>query len=206
MLNNGRLWKFECGEGKDKFIVHWGYKAPFFKPINNKTYYTSLDDLYHRFQRLAHGNGDRTKLWPQVNLSASGEEREYFCGAILYMVLEFGFHPLHPNLYHYDYKVTFLQGSVEGLNLARFTRPDIMFSVFYLARFQSAPTTQKWTALKRILRYVKGTIDTCIRITRNGIYNISDFYNVNNHKHLGVRIQYTNNRLQFDQYELSKNL
>ena len=61
-------------------------------------------------------------------------------------------------------------------HLARFTRPDIMFSVFYLARFQSAPTTQKWTALKRILRYAKGTIDTCIRITGKGDnYNLSAY-------------------------------
>ena len=37
------------------------------------------------------------------------------------------------------------------------TRPDITFAVSYLARFSSAPTAFHWTAVKRLLRYLKGT-------------------------------------------------
>ena len=36
------------------------------------------------------------------------------------------------------------------------TRPDIAYIVGTLARFSSKPTKEHWTALKRILRYLKG--------------------------------------------------
>ena len=39
------------------------------------------------------------------------------------------------------------------------TRPDITYSVSTMARFSAKPTKQHWTALKRIMRYLKGTID-----------------------------------------------
>jgi Reverse transcriptase (RNA-dependent DNA polymerase) len=41
--------------------------------------------------------------------------------------------------------------------LAGATRPDIMFSVNYLSRFQDSPTEQMWKYLIRILRYLKTT-------------------------------------------------
>ena len=37
------------------------------------------------------------------------------------------------------------------------TRPDIAYAVNSLARFTSNPTKEHWTALKRLLRYLKGT-------------------------------------------------
>lgn len=37
------------------------------------------------------------------------------------------------------------------------TRPDICYSVGYLGRFQQQPGQQHWTALKRVVRYLKGT-------------------------------------------------
>lgn len=39
------------------------------------------------------------------------------------------------------------------------TRPDIMFVVSILRRFMEKPYSNHWEAAKRILRYVKGTID-----------------------------------------------
>ena len=39
------------------------------------------------------------------------------------------------------------------------TRPDLIYSVSYLSRFMSKPYSNHMTAAKRILRYVKGTID-----------------------------------------------
>jgi hypothetical protein len=42
-------------------------------------------------------------------------------------------------------------------HIGRFTRPDILFSTFYFARFQKEPTEAHWTGAKRILRYLKGT-------------------------------------------------
>jgi hypothetical protein len=43
--------------------------------------------------------------------------------------------------------------------LANDTRPDIAFVVNLLARFNSAPTKRHWSGVKRILRYLRGTID-----------------------------------------------
>ena len=119
LKSSGKLRKFEVGqgEGKSKYIVHWGYNAPFFPPVNKNIYFTSLDNVYHRLWLLAYGNGiNRKKFWPMVSLNRRGGEDEQFCGVILYMVREFGFHPLHPNDYDYEYKVTFLQGSVDQVS------------------------------------------------------------------------------------------
>ena len=38
------------------------------------------------------------------------------------------------------------------------SRPDIMFSVCLCARFQSCPKESHLIAVKRIIRYIKGTI------------------------------------------------
>ena len=39
------------------------------------------------------------------------------------------------------------------------SRPDIMYSVCLCARFQSCPKESHLSVVKRILRYLKGTID-----------------------------------------------
>lgn len=39
------------------------------------------------------------------------------------------------------------------------TRPDICFALSYLSRFQVYASLELWKALKRILRYIKGTLD-----------------------------------------------
>ena len=43
------------------------------------------------------------------------------------------------------------------LHLATNTRPDIAFVVSRLAQCTTKPDSQCWTALKRLLRYLKGT-------------------------------------------------
>jgi hypothetical protein len=37
------------------------------------------------------------------------------------------------------------------------TRPDIAFAVFRLAQYIIKPNSQCWAALKRLIRYLKGT-------------------------------------------------
>ena len=51
-------------------------------------------------------------------------------------------------------------------HLARFTRPDILFSTFYFARFQKEPTAAHWKGAKRILRYLKATKSLQITIPK----------------------------------------
>lgn len=46
--------------------------------------------------------------------------------------------------------------------LAITTRPDICAAVSALSKYQSRPSDAHWSGLKRILRYLRGTMDTCI--------------------------------------------
>lgn len=39
------------------------------------------------------------------------------------------------------------------------THPDLSFVVNKMCQYMHAPTDDHWVALKRILRYVKGTLD-----------------------------------------------
>ncbi|CAL9021646.1 unnamed protein product, partial [Prunus brigantina] len=55
-----------------------------------------------------------------------------------------------------------LVGSLQYLTL---TRPDISFAVNTVAQFMSAPRTPHLVAAKRILRYIKGTIDLGLSFT-----------------------------------------
>lgn len=45
------------------------------------------------------------------------------------------------------------------LYLVQCTRPDIAFAVSDVSRFNSKYGRVHWTAVKRIMRYLKGTID-----------------------------------------------
>lgn len=51
------------------------------------------------------------------------------------------------------------RGIVGSLRYLVRTRPDIAFAVGYVSRFMESPTTEHLAAVKRILRYIAGTID-----------------------------------------------
>ncbi|CAM8887045.1 unnamed protein product [Rhodiola kirilowii] len=48
------------------------------------------------------------------------------------------------------------------------SRPDILFSVCLCARFQADPRETHVKAVKRILRYLKGTDDLCLFYPKGG--------------------------------------
>lgn len=47
---------------------------------------------------------------------------------------------------------------VSTLQFVTLARPDIAFVVNQVCQFMHSPTTSHWTAVKRILRFLKGTI------------------------------------------------
>ena len=53
------------------------------------------------------------------------------------------------------------------LYLATMTRPDIAFAVSDVAKFCCKPNSSHWTAVKRVLRYIKGTINLGLLYTKN---------------------------------------
>ncbi|PNX54637.1 histone deacetylase [Trifolium pratense] len=59
----------------------------------------------------------------------------------------------------------FMYRSVVGaLQYATITRPEISYSVNKVCQFMSHPLESHWTAVKRILRYLKGTMDHHLRL------------------------------------------
>jgi hypothetical protein len=52
---------------------------------------------------------------------------------------------------------TLYRSIVGSLRYLVHTRPDIAFAVGYVSRFMEAPTTEHWSAVKHLLRYIAGT-------------------------------------------------
>ena len=57
---------------------------------------------------------------------------------------------------------------IGGLCYLTHTRSDIAFAVRYVSRFIEDPREDHWTAVKRLLRYVKGTLDQAIIFPKHG--------------------------------------
>jgi len=64
---------------------------------------------------------------------------------------------------------------VGGLQYLTLTRPDLSFAVNKVCQFLHAPTSQHWTAVKRILRYVKYTLGHGLKIARSSSLLVSAF-------------------------------
>lgn len=75
---------------------------------------------------------------------------------------------------------TFYKQIIGSLMYITNTRPDLQFSVSLLSRFMSKPTQLHVQAAKRVLRYLRGTVDFGIWYKRGGsgeiqVYTDSDF-------------------------------
>ena len=63
---------------------------------------------------------------------------------------------------------TLYRSIIGGLRYLVHTRPDIAFTVGYVSRFMEDPREDHWAAMKRLLRYVKGTVDQRIVFPKTG--------------------------------------
>jgi len=68
---------------------------------------------------------------------------------------------------------------VGALQYLTLTRPDIAFAVNKVCQFLHAPTTVHWSTVKRILRYVKGTVNLGLQIRRSRSMLVSSFSDAN---------------------------
>ena len=56
-------------------------------------------------------------------------------------------------------EVPYLSAIGALMYLTNNTRPDVAFSVNFLARYNSSPTKRHWNEIKHVLRYLRGAID-----------------------------------------------
>ncbi|XP_019155774.1 PREDICTED: uncharacterized protein LOC109152531 [Ipomoea nil] len=64
---------------------------------------------------------------------------------------------------------------VGALQYLTITRPDLAYSVNHLCQFMHFPTVEHWSFVKRVLRYIKGTLDYGLRFTPSASTSIQAF-------------------------------
>jgi hypothetical protein len=77
--------------------------------------------------------------------------------------------------------VNLYRSLIRSLRYFAFTRPDIIFIVGVENRYIESPRTSHWKAAKKILRYIRGTIDLGLHYSRTNSFKCigyldSDWY------------------------------
>ncbi|KAG7599495.1 Reverse transcriptase RNA-dependent DNA polymerase [Arabidopsis suecica] len=67
------------------------------------------------------------------------------------------------------------RAAVGSLQYLALTRPDIGFAVNRLSQFMHSPTTVHWDAVKRVLRYLAGTVDHGLWFSANASLELSAY-------------------------------
>ncbi|WKA08985.1 hypothetical protein VitviT2T_026664 [Vitis vinifera] len=73
---------------------------------------------------------------------------------------------------------TMYRGMIGSLLYLTTSRSDIMYSVYFCARFQSCPKESHLSAIKRILKYLKGTMDIGLWYRKSDNFELIGFSNV----------------------------
>ena len=73
---------------------------------------------------------------------------------------------------------TMYRGMIRSLLYLTASRPDIMYSVCLCARFQSSPKESHLSAIKRILRYLKGTMEIDLWYPKGDNFELIGFSDV----------------------------
>lgn len=114
-----------------------------------------IQDLLHRFN-MSDCNGVRTPMDPnQVFTKPCPSDSET----------------------RVDVNIPYQEAIGSLLYVSQGTRPDINFAVNYLSRFNNNYNQSHWNAVKRIMRYLKATIDTKLTFTKknnNTLFGYSD--------------------------------
>ncbi|XP_019244462.1 PREDICTED: uncharacterized protein LOC109224331, partial [Nicotiana attenuata] len=71
------------------------------------------------------------------------------------------------------------RGMIGSLLYLTASRPDIVFSVGLCARFQANPKESHLTAIKRILRYLKGTTELCLWYPKGSNFDLVGYADAN---------------------------
>ncbi|XP_050890194.1 secreted RxLR effector protein 161-like [Lathyrus oleraceus] len=72
--------------------------------------------------------------------------------------------------------ITKYRGMIGSLLYLTASRPDIMFSVCLCARFQASPKESHISAVRRIMKYLKGTSDVGLWCPKGSICSLVGFY------------------------------
>lgn len=72
-------------------------------------------------------------------------------------------------------KIPYMEAVGTLLYISRISRPDISFAVNAVSRFNNNPGQAHWKAVKRIFRYLKGTINYKITFTNGQEHNITGY-------------------------------
>lgn len=70
---------------------------------------------------------------------------------------------------------TIYRRAIGALQYLTNTRPDISYAVNRLSQYMQAPTALHWQCVKRVFRYLKGTMDYCLHLKPSADLDISGF-------------------------------
>ncbi|XP_031267886.1 secreted RxLR effector protein 161-like [Pistacia vera] len=70
---------------------------------------------------------------------------------------------------------TLYRSLVGGLHYLTLSRPDLAFAVNRLSQFLKYPMTNQWIACKRVLRYIKGTIQHGLFFQKNAKFLLEGY-------------------------------